>query len=177
MIALICYFSFNGNIFFTQTRIGRNEKPFTIIKFISMRPPEKNTVQSDTDRITATGKFLRKLSLDELPQLFNIIKGDMSFIGPRPLLEQYLPYYRKEERKRHSVRPGITGLAQISGRNMVNWDDRLKLDAAYVEHLNIFMDLKILFKTAMILFKPGMIQTDPRSAMQDLDAERKNEHL
>ncbi|MDE7197620.1 MAG: sugar transferase [Lachnospiraceae bacterium] len=136
-------------IFFNQERPGRDEKIFTLHKFRTMTDArdEKGELLPDAVRLTKFGKFLRAASLDELPELFNIIKGDMSIIGPRPLLVSYLPYYTERERLRHSVRPGLTGLAQVSGRNFLDWDRRFQKDVEYVEHLTFGMDLKVLWMT------------------------------
>lgn len=136
-------------IFFNQERPGRDEKIFTLHKFRTMTDArdEKGELLPDAVRLTKFGKFLRATSLDELPELFNILKGDMSIIGPRPLLVSYLPYYTERERLRHSVRPGLTGLAQVSGRNFLDWDRRFQKDVEYVEHLTFGMDLKVLRMT------------------------------
>ncbi len=136
-------------IFFNQERPGKDEKIFTLHKFRTMTDArdEKGELLPDAVRLTKFGKFLRAASLDELPELFNIIKGDMSIIGPRPLLVSYLPYYTERERLRHSVRPGLTGLAQVSGRNFLDWDRRFQKDVEYVEHLTFGMDLKVLWMT------------------------------
>lgn len=140
---------------FTQERPGKDEKIFKLYKFRSMTDErdEKGELLPDEKRLTAFGEKLRATSLDELPELFNILKGDMSLIGPRPLLVGYLPYYTKREQLRHSVRPGLTGLAQVSGRNFIAWDDRLAKDVEYVENLSLLMDLKILLKTVMVVFR------------------------
>ena len=137
-----------GAIFY-QERPGKDEKIFRVMKFKSMtdeRYAEGNLLP-DKDRITAVGKFVRKTSIDELPQLINVLKGDMALIGPRPLLPEYLPYYTERERLRHTVRPGISGWAQVNGRNNVTWDQKLELDAYYVEHLSFLMDLRVLLTT------------------------------
>lgn len=136
-------------IFFNQERPGKNEKIFTLHKFRTMTDArdEKGELLPDAVRLTKFGKFLRATSLDELPELLNILKGDMSVIGPRPLLVSYLPYYTERERLRHSVRPGLTGLAQVSGRNFLDWDRRFQKDVEYVEHLTFGMDLKVLWMT------------------------------
>lgn len=135
--------------FFFQERIGKGEKPFKIIKFKSMTDEKdaEGNLLPDKDRITAVGKFVRKTSIDELPQLINVLKGDMALIGPRPLLPEYLPYYTERERLRHTVRPGISGWAQVNGRNNVTWNQKLELDAYYVEHLSFLMDLRVLLTT------------------------------
>ena len=127
----------------------------------------------DDQRLTKFGKFLRKLSIDEIPELFNILKGDMSFIGPRPLLVGYLPYYTKKEHHRHDVRPGLTGWAQANGRNLVNWDDRFKLDLEYVNNISLKMDLKVMFKTIKIVLKSEGITDNKTQTMTFLWDERK----
>ncbi|MDD6811864.1 MAG: sugar transferase [Lachnospiraceae bacterium] len=136
-------------IFFKQERPGRNEKIFTLCKFRTMTDEKDadGNLLPDNVRLTKFGKFLRATSLDELPELFNILKGDMSIIGPRPLLVSYLPYYSEREKLRHSVRPGLTGLAQVSGRNFIDWDKRMEKDVEYVENLSFAMDLKVLWMT------------------------------
>lgn len=136
-------------VLFRQERPGKNEKIFTLCKFRTMtdEKDENGKLMPDAVRLTKFGRFLRGTSLDELPELFNILKGDMSIIGPRPLLVSYLPYYTKRERLRHSVRPGLTGLAQVSGRNFIDWDRRLAKDVEYVEHLTFGMDVKVLWMT------------------------------
>ena len=135
--------------FFLQERPGLHGKIFKIIKYKTMtdeRDAEGNLLP-DKDRITAVGKFVRKTSIDELPQLINVLKGDMALIGPRPLLPEYLPFYTERERLRHTVRPGISGWAQVNGRNNLTWDQKLELDAYYVEHLSFLMDLRVLLTT------------------------------
>ena len=163
-----------GTPFFVQKRPGRNEKIFSIIKFKTMtNAKDKNgNLLPDEKRLTTIGKLVRKTSLDELPQLLNIVKGDMSFIGPRPLLIRYLPFYSETEKIRHSIRPGITGLAQISGRNLLNWDDRLKKDIEYVENLHFGLDFKIFIKTIQKVITSKDVVVNPNSVIQDLDAIR-----
>lgn len=136
-------------VLFRQQRPGKNEKIFTLYKFRTMTDArdENGNLLPDSIRLTGFGKLLRATSLDELPELFNILKGDMSLIGPRPLLVSYLPYYSEREKLRHTVRPGLTGLAQVSGRNFIDWDHRLQKDVEYVEHLSFGMDLKVLWLT------------------------------
>jgi len=161
--------------FFVQERPGKDEKIFKVIKFKTMTDEldSNGNLLPDADRLTKVGKFVRSTSLDEIPQLLNIIKGDMSLIGPRPLLIRYLPYYTDSERLRHTVRPGITGWAQVNGRNTINWDRRLALDVYYVENLSFKLDLKIFFKTLKnVFFKEDLI-VDPESIMKNLDDERK----
>ena len=135
--------------FFFQERPGKDEKIFKVIKFKSMTDERDSNgnLLPDKDRITAVGTFVRKTSLDELPQLINVLKGDMALIGPRPLLPEYLPYYTEKERLRHTVRPGISGWAQVNGRNNLSWDDKLALDVYYVEHLSLAMDIRVIFTT------------------------------
>jgi len=136
-------------VFFRQQRVGYKERCFNILKFRSMRNEcdSKGFLLPDSERVTRIGAFLRHSSLDELPQLFNVLKGDMSIVGPRPLPPSYLPYYRPEERIRHSVRPGITGLAQINGRTALTWDKKLELDVQYVNTMSFWLDCKIVFHT------------------------------
>lgn len=140
--------------FFTQERPGKDEKIFKLYKFKSMtdeRDVEGNLLP-DAERITRAGRFVRSTSIDELPQLLNVLKGDMSFIGPRPLLVRYLPYYTEREHHRHNVRPGITGLSQVSGRNNLKWDERLEMDVKYVEELCFLLDLRIALNTIKKVF-------------------------
>ena len=141
-------------IFFQQERPGLHEKIFTMYKFRTMtdKRDAEGKLLPDKDRLTKFGKLLRATSLDELPEFFNILKGDMSFIGPRPLLVSYLPYYTETEALRHTVRPGLTGLAQVSGRNFLDWDRRLAKDVEYVKGLSFQMDLKVLFLTVKVVF-------------------------
>ena len=136
-----------GNPFFMQQRPGKDEKIFNLIKFRTMtnKKDKDGKLLPDEQRLTAYGKFLRSTSLDELPELWNILKGDLSLIGPRPLLVKYLPFYTEQEHKRHIVRPGLTGLAQINGRNELDWDTRLSMDVKYVENITFLGDLKIFF--------------------------------
>lgn len=156
-------------VFFTQTRIGMGERPFTLIKFRTMQ----DGVENDAERLTPFGKWLRSTSLDELPELWNIIKGDMSLVGPRPLLPEYLPYYTQEEQQRHAMRPGITGLAQICGRNATTWEDRLRYDREYVRDFSVMTDLWILWRTIMIVLKREGIAADGHATMPRLDDYRK----
>ena len=165
----------DGKPFFVQKRPGRNEKIFSILKFKTMTDERdaQGNLLPEARRTTRIGNFLRRSSLDELPQLINIIMGDMSLIGPRPLRVHYLPYYTEDERIRHSVRPGITGLAQVSGRNALSWDDRLSLDIQYVRNLSISQDVRIFLKTLKKVISPEQIVYDPQ--MLDLDELRKSQ--
>jgi lipopolysaccharide/colanic/teichoic acid biosynthesis glycosyltransferase len=154
------FFANQGKPFFFQTRPGKNAKLFKIIKFKTMndKKDEKGILLSDEVRLTKIGKFVRKTSLDEIPQLLNVLIGEMSLIGPRPLLPEYLPMYSETQRKRHDVRPGITGLAQVKGRNTMKFSERLINDVYYVENLSFFLDIKILFLTVRsVLFKSGTV--------------------
>lgn len=150
IIALWLHFANKGaGAFFFQERPGKDEKIFKVIKFKSMtdeRDAEGNLLP-DVQRLTKVGRFVRATSIDELPQIINVLKGDMALIGPRPLLVEYLPYYKERERLRHTVRPGITGYTQTHGRNNLSWDERLEMDAYYVEHLTFGMDLSVFFRT------------------------------
>lgn len=142
-------------VLFSQDRPGRNEKLFKIYKFRTMtdKRDESGNLLPDSERLTKFGKILRSTSLDELPELFNIAKGDMAIVGPRPLLTQYLPYYRPEERERHAIRPGLTGYAQIHGRNFVLWDERCALDVQYAKKITFIGDVKIIFQTVIKVLK------------------------
>lgn len=166
------WFANGGKPFFYQLRPGKGERIFKIIKFKTMndRRDANGQLLPDAERLTKIGTFVRKTSLDEIPQLLNVLKGDMSLIGPRPLLVKYLPYYSKREQLRHTVRPGITGLAQVNGRNKLNWDDRLELDAQYVENLSFLLDIKILFRTIVNV----LLRKDIAVGYIDLDDYRKN---
>ena len=160
-----------GNPFFTQLRPGKNEKIFKLIKFRTMtcETDENGNLLPDEVRLTKYGKMLRSTSLDELPELINILRGDMAIVGPRPLLVQYLPLYSEEQRKRHSVRPGLTGLAQVNGRNSISWTERFKYDVAYVENISLWNDVKILFATVKkVLIRDG-ISSETSETMEDFD--------
>lgn len=161
-------------VIFKQKRPGLNEKIFTLYKFRTMnnKTDEKGNLLPDSMRITKLGKIIRAMSLDELPELFNIIKGDMSIIGPRPLLIRYLPYYSDTEKLRHSVRPGLSGLAQINGRNNLDWDKRLELDVIYVNNISFLYDIKILFLTIIKVLKRDDITIVDQTLLKDLDIER-----
>ena len=169
IIAIILYFVNNGKcLFFLQERPGRHGKIFKFIKFKTMtdeRDAEGNLLPDDK-RLTKVGKFVRSTSIDELPQLINVLKGDMALIGPRPLLPQYLPLYNKEQARRHEVRPGITGWAQVNGRNAISWVRKFELDVWYVDHCSFFLDLKIFFLTIKKVFVPEGISSDTSVTME-----------
>lgn len=162
---------------FKQQRPGLNEKIFTLYKFRTMtdEKDENGELLPDEKRLTKFGKILRSTSLDELPELINILKGDMSIVGPRPLAVKYLPYYNEEERKRHTVRPGLTGLAQVNGRNALGWEERFKLDGQYVEKMSIFADIKIILQTVVKVLKKQDIVVRGTGKNMDFDVWRKME--
>lgn len=159
----------HGNPFFTQLRPGKNEKIFKLIKFRTMtcEKDAEGNLLPDEKRLTKYGRTLRSTSLDELPELFNILKGDMSLIGPRPLLVQYLPYYTETEKHRHDVRPGLSGLAQINGRNFVKWDQRLALDVQYVNNISFLGDVKIILQTIKKVVCREDVAPDSESADEE----------
>lgn len=167
----------NGRSFiFFQKRPGYNEKPFCILKFKTMSDQKDadGNLLPDMERLTVVGRWLRKLSLDELPQLFNVLKGEMSIIGPRPLLFKYIPLYTGQQRRRHQVKPGITGWAQVNGRNAISWEQKFKLDLYYVDHLSFAIDIKVVWLTIIkILKRDGINQSDDRP-MQPFEGNVKN---
>ena len=161
-------------VFFRQTRPGRHGRPFQMVKFRTMTDAKepKGQLLSDADRLTQFGSFLRSTSLDELPELFNVLKGDMSLVGPRPLLMEYLPLYSPEQIRRHEVRPGITGWAQVNGRNALSWEEKFKLDVWYVEHRSLWLDIKILRLTVRkVLVREG-ISADGEVTMSKFTGDR-----
>lgn len=166
-----------GPAIFTQQRPGKNEKVFKLYKFRSMtnERDENGELLPDEVRLTKFGKLLRSTSLDELPELFNILKGDMSLIGPRPLLVRYLPWYTEEERHRHDVRPGLTGLAQVNGRNALGWEDRFAYDLEYVNNLTFWMDLKIIGMTVGKVLKRSGTLSGADQTVADFDVYRKEQ--
>jgi lipopolysaccharide/colanic/teichoic acid biosynthesis glycosyltransferase len=161
-IGIILAFANRGNPFFLQKRPGKDEKIFKIIKFKTMNDKKDaaGDLLSDAQRLTKIGKLVRKTSIDELPQLINVLKGDMSLIGPRPLLPQYLPLYNKKQKKRHLVKPGITGWAQVNGRNTISWTEKFNLDVWYVENYHFIIDVKIIFLTVKKVFTSKDIAAD-----------------
>ena len=168
-----------GNPFFAQERPGKDEKIFKVIKFRSMdnRKDKKGNLLPDSVRLNRYGKFLRATSLDEIPQLLNILSGDMAIIGPRPLRVEYLPYYTEEEKHRHDVRPGLTGLAQVHGRNNLGWTERFALDCEYVKHITFLGDCKIILETVKRVIFHSDVNTDGIYAMKDFDEERRLEGI
>lgn len=187
LVALICispillvvtiwlHFANKGaGVFFLQERPGLHGKIFKIIKFKTMTDEcdVDGNLLPDEQRLTKVGKFVRSTSIDELPQLFNVLKGDMALIGPRPLLVQYLPYYSEREKLRHTVRPGISGWAQVHGRNNLDWDSRLELDAWYAEHLSFSLDCKVIFITIKNVIARKDIVVVPGQTARPLDVER-----
>ena len=166
-----------GNPFFTQLRPGKNEKIFKLIKFRTMtcEKDKDGNLLPDEQRLTKYGKLLRSTSLDELPELINILKGDMSIVGPRPLAVQYLGWYNDEEKRRHSVRPGLTGLAQVHGRNATTWEQRFSYDIAYVDHITLGGDVRILFQTVATVFRRSGIGVRGVDSPMDFDAYRRQQ--
>ncbi len=168
LIALLVRIKLGSPVIFKQQRPGMNEKIFTLYKFRTMTDErdEKGELLPDEMRLTDFGKFLRASSLDELPELFNILKGDMSIVGPRPLLIEYLPLYNAHQRQRHEVRPGLTGWAQVNGRNAIGWEEKFNYDVEYVNNLSFFLDVKIIFLTIMKVLKREGINQEGRATME-----------
>jgi undecaprenyl phosphate N,N'-diacetylbacillosamine 1-phosphate transferase len=165
---ILLWFANKGNIWFLQERPGKNGKIFRVFKFKTMtdeRDAQGNLLPDDK-RLTAVGKFVRKTSLDELPQMINVLKGDMSIVGPRPLLVEYLPLYNHQQRRRHEVKPGITGWAQINGRNALDWPERFACDVWYVAHISFALDIKILFLTVVKVFKAEGVSSGTSVTME-----------
>lgn len=169
LLILLLYIFNRGKVFFFQDRPGKNEKVFRIVKFKTMtdEKDEQGNLLPDELRLTKMGKFVRKTSLDELPQLLNVLKGDMSFIGPRPLLVSYLPLYNEEQKRRHLIKPGITGWAQVNGRNTITWKQKFIYDVYYVDHLSLALDLKIFWMTIKKVLKREGINTDGQATADD----------
>ena len=173
VVILLLYFANEGaGVFFFQERPGLKGKIFKVIKFKTMneKRDQDGNLLPDLLRITKVGKFVRTTSLDELPQLFNVLKGDMALIGPRPLLKQYLPLYSQEQMRRHNVRPGISGWAQVNGRNNLSWTEKFKLDVWYVDHLSFALDLKIIILTLKKVFKRESINNKETSSRNITEA-------
>lgn len=167
LVALL-FASNNGQVWFRQNRPGKNGKIFKVIKFKTMSDERdaSGKLLPDEHRLTGIGKFIRMTSLDELPQLFNVLQGDMSFVGPRPLLVEYLPLYNEEQRRRHEVKPGITGWAQVNGRNTVSWPQKFAYDVWYVDHISFGLDFKILLLTVLKVFKAEGISSETSVTME-----------
>ena len=170
ILVILVRIKLGSPVLFCQERPGYNEKIFKLYKFRTMtdKRDEQGNLLPDSERLTKFGSMLRSTSLDELPEMFNILKGDMSLIGPRPLLVEYLPYYTEEERLRHSVRPGLTGLAQVSGRNLLGWDDRFKTDVEYVRNISFVLDVRIMFNTVKKVLVRDDIEVDTNKSEGNL---------
>ena len=169
VLIFFLYFANQGaGVFFTQKRPGKNEKIFSVVKFKTMtdEKDKDGNLLSDAQRLTKIGKFIRSTSLDEIPQLINVLKGDMSLIGPRPLLVQYLPLYSSVQARRHEVSPGITGWAQVNGRNAISWEQKFEYDVWYVENLTFALDIKIIIKTIVNIIKRERINQEGQSTME-----------
>lgn len=167
VVTIGLYFANQGKPFFFQTRPGKNEKVFRIVKLKTMndKKDKNGDLLPDAERLTKIGSFVRKTSLDEIPQLINVLKGDMSLVGPRPLLVQYLPLYNEKQKRRHEVRPGITGWAQVNGRNAISWQQKFEYDVWYVDHVSLMLDIKILFLTLKKVFiREGISQDGQATA-------------
>lgn len=173
IITIFLYFANDGKPFFFQSRPGKNGKVFKIIKFKTMndKKDKDGNLLSDEIRLTKTGNFVRKTSLDEIPQLFNVLRGEMSIIGPRPLLTSYLHLYDDFQNRRHEVKPGITGWAQVNGRNAISWDKKFEYDVWYVDNVNFFLDCKIIFKTIQKVIKREGINTGDGSTKEPFNGD------
>ena len=169
IVAILVRVNLGSPVIFKQKRPGKDEKIFTLYKFRTMtdKKDENGNLLPDSERLTRFGKFLRSTSLDELPELINIIKGDMSIVGPRPLLVQYLERYNKEQRRRHEVRPGLTGLAQVSGRNAISWEEKFNKDVEYIDNITFIGDVKIIFKTVINVIKKDGISSETSVTMEE----------
>jgi lipopolysaccharide/colanic/teichoic acid biosynthesis glycosyltransferase len=168
IIIILLYFTNQGKIFFFQDRPGKDGKIFKIVKFKTMndKKDRDGNLLPDMERLSKTGRFIRSASLDEIPQLWNVLKGDMSLVGPRPLLVEYLPLYDKNQIRRHEVRPGITGLAQVNGRNAISWQQKFQWDAWYVDHLSFELDAKIIYKTILKVFRSEGVNAGQTTTME-----------
>lgn len=176
VVAAAIWMTMGTPVLFRQLRPGKDERIFTLVKFRTMLESKRdadNNILPDVDRLTRTGRILRKTSLDELPQMINVLRGEMSFIGPRPLAVHYLDHYSPEERARHCVRPGITGLAQVVGRNSLNWEERFRYDLEYVNNVTLVNDLRILRMTVGTVFKGTNISLRGTGKVQDFDEHRR----
>lgn len=169
LLTVIGAFRMGGNPFFTQDRPGKDGKVFKLVKFKSMnnKRDERGELLPDEKRLTSYGQFIRNTSLDELPELINILKGDMAIVGPRPLLVRYLTRYNKTQARRHEVRPGLTGLAQVNGRNAISWEEKFRYDVEYVDNLSLLLDIKIILKTALKVIKRDGISSESSATMEE----------
>jgi len=174
IVTILLFFANQGKPFFFQARPGKNGNIFKVIKFKTMNDKKgpHGELLPDADRLTAVGSFVRKTSLDEIPQLLNVIKGDMSLVGPRPLLVEYLPLYNATQNRRHEAKPGITGWAQVNGRNAISWDQKFAYDVWYVDNISIALDIKILFMTVLKVFKSEGISQDGQATMTKFEGNR-----
>ena len=174
IVAMVVRWKMGAPVLFRQTRPGRNREPFELMKFRTMNDAtdSQGSVLPDEARLTPAGRWLRRLSLDELPQLFNVLRGDMSLVGPRPLLMEYLPLYTREQARRHAVRPGITGWAQVNGRNAVSWEERFRLDVWYVDHQSFWLDLRILWLTLLRVLRADGINEPGAATMSRFTGSR-----
>jgi len=172
--AVLLFFANQGKVFFVQQRPGRYGKPFRIIKFKTMndRRDARGELLPDAVRLTGVGRLVRKTSIDELPQLINVLRGDISLIGPRPLLMEYLPLYNQTQQRRHEVRPGITGWAQVNGRNMISWEKKFEYDVYYVDNLSLMLDAKIFFMTIFKILKGEGISADNNATTEKFSGTR-----
>lgn len=168
LVVVLLFIVNDGKVFFFQIRPGLHGKPFKIVKFKTMndKKDKNGELLPDVDRLTKVGAFIRKTSIDELPQLINVLKGDISLVGPRPLLMEYLPLYNAEQAKRHNVKPGITGWAQINGRNAISWSKKFELDIYYVENISLTLDVKILIQTALNVLRSKDINSQTAATME-----------
>lgn len=166
-VAILIRISLGSPILFRQLRPGRGGAPFELVKFRTMLAPAPDGAAADADRLTGVGRFLRASSLDELPELWNVLRGDMSLVGPRPLLMQYLPRYSERQARRHEVRPGLTGWAQVNGRNALSWEQKFELDLWYVENRSFALDCKILALTVLRIVKPSGISAEGSATMPE----------
>ena len=176
VVAILVRIKLGSPIIFKQQRPGKDERIFTLYKFRTMtdKKDENGNLLPDSERLTKFGKVLRSTSLDELPELVNILKGDMSIVGPRPLLVEYLPLYNKEQKHRHDVRPGLTGLAQVSGRNALTWEEKFNDDLQYIKHITFFEDMKIIFMTVTKVFKREGIAQEGNATMEKFTGNKEN---
>ncbi|AUO13006.1 sugar transferase [Priestia megaterium] len=175
LVAFLVRVKLGSPVLFKQKRPGMNEKIFLMYKFRTMTDArgENGELLPDDVRLTKFGKFLRSTSLDELPELFNILKGDMSLVGPRPLLVQYLPLYNEHQKRRHEVRPGLSGLAQVNGRNAIGWEDKFDLDVTYVENISLLLDIRIIFRTIQKVFIREGINSETAATIEPFEGNKK----